>query len=115
MAAALAGYPQSGISQLLEQKPNATFQAGQIVGGATKQITADVRATSGFLPQPQLLAPGGPGKAALVYLNPNVNMAAYRNVLLEAPMVRSGQNSDLNGVSAAQQRAGGERVLLRSL
>ena len=105
MAAALAGYPQSAISQPFEQKPNATFQAGQIVGGATKQITKDVRPVPGFLPRPELLAPGGPGRAALVYLNPNVNMSAYRNVLLDAPMIRSGPNSDLSGVPAAQQRA----------
>jgi hypothetical protein len=105
IAAAPAGYPQSAISQPFEQQPNATFQAGQVVGGATKQITADVRAVPGFLPQPQLLAPGGPGRPALVYLNPNVNFAAYRNLMLQAPIVRSGRYSDLNGVPAAQQRA----------
>ena len=51
IAAALAGYPQSATSQVFEQKPNATFQAGQIVGGATRQITGEVRASRGFLPQ----------------------------------------------------------------
>jgi len=105
IATALACYPQSGISQAIEQKPNATFQPGQIVGGATKQMTGEVRAVSGFLPQPRLLAPGGPGRAALVYLNPNANFPSYRNVLLEAPIVRSGPNSDLSKVPAAQQRA----------
>jgi hypothetical protein len=105
IAAILAGYPQSAISQLFEQKPNTPFQAGQVVGGATKQMTADVRAVPGFLPQPQLLAPGGPGRPALVYLNPNANISAYRNLMLQAPIVRSGPNSDLNSVSAAQQRA----------
>jgi hypothetical protein len=104
-AAVLAGYPQLGMAQAIEQQPNATFQAGQIVGGATKQITKDVQPVPGFLPQPQLLAPGGPGRAALVYLNPNANMSAYRNVLLDAPMIRSGPNSDLSAVPANQQRA----------
>src|ERR1700730_4628699 len=105
IAAILAGYPQSAISQLFEQKPNTPFQAGQVVGGATKQMTADVRAVPGFLPKPQLLAPGGAGRPALVYLNPNANISAYRNLMLQAPIVRSGPNSDLNSVSAAQQRA----------
>ena len=59
LAAALAGYPQSATSQMFEQKPNATFQAGQIVGGATRQITGEVRVSRGFLPQPELLAAGG--------------------------------------------------------
>ena len=48
IAAALAGYPQSAYSYLFEQKPNATFQPGRIVGGATRQITGDVRASRGF-------------------------------------------------------------------
>jgi hypothetical protein len=104
IAAALAAYPHSAISQPFEQKPNATFQAGQIVGGATRQMK-EVRASSGFLPQPQLLAPGGPGRAALVYLNPNANLSAYRNVMLDAPVIRSGPNSELRSVPAPQLRA----------
>jgi hypothetical protein len=104
MASALVGYPQSAISQPFEQKPNATFQPGQIVGGATRQITGDVRVVPGFLPQPELLAAGGPGRPALVYLNPDANISAYRRVLLHAPIVRSGPGSDLSGVPANQLR-----------
>jgi len=104
IAAALAGYPQTAISQPFEQQPNATFQPGQIVGGATRQITRDVRALPGFLPQPELLAAGGPGRPVLVYLNPNANISGYRNVLLHAPIVRSGPGSDLSGVPANQLR-----------
>jgi hypothetical protein len=104
IAAALVGYPQSAISQVFEQKPNARFQAGQIVGGATRQITGEVRALRGFLPQPELLAAGGPGRPALVYLNPSANISAYRNVLLHAPIIRSGPGSDLSGIPDNQLR-----------
>jgi hypothetical protein len=104
LAAALAGYPQSATSQVFEQKPNATFQAGQIVGGATRQITGEVRASRGFLPQPELLAAGGPGRPALVYLNPDAKISTYRNVLLHAPIVRSGPGSDLSGIPDSQLR-----------
>jgi hypothetical protein len=104
IAVALAGYPQLAIAQPFEQKPNATFQAGQIVGGATRQITGDVRASRGFLPQPQLLQAGGAGRPALVYVNPDANISAYRNVLLHAPIIRSGPGSDLSGIPGNQLR-----------
>ena len=104
LAAALAGYPQSATSQMFEQKPNATLQPGQIVGGATRQITGEVRASRGFLPQPELLAAGGPGRPALVYLNPDAKISTYRNVLLHVPIVRSGPGSDLSGIPDSQLR-----------
>jgi hypothetical protein len=42
---------------------------GQAVGGATKQLEVDPSQIGTFLPQPKLLAPGGAGRADLVYLN----------------------------------------------
>jgi hypothetical protein len=89
----------------LGQQPNATFQPAQIVGGGTKQITEGVQPVGGFLPQPELLAPGGPGRAALVYLNPNVNMATYKKVMIDPVTIWAGPHSELNGVPADQQRA----------
>src|SRR6516225_6310672 len=68
-----------GISghDVVAQQPNATLQEGQIVGGGTKQMALDAPAVGGFLPQPALLKPGGPGRADLVYLNPKMKLASY--------------------------------------
>jgi hypothetical protein len=54
--------------------PNATIQAGQLVGGGTKQMAVDKPPVGGFLPRPQLLQPGGPGRPAFVYLNSSVDI-----------------------------------------
>ena len=96
-----ASAPQAPI----KQEPNATIQAGQLVGGATKQMTVDPALVSGFLPQPNLLAPGGAGRPDLVYLNPGVNLASYKKVMLDPVSVWAGPHSALNSVPADQQRA----------
>ena len=57
------------------------IQTSQIIGGGTKQI-ADVDPDTRFLPEPDRLAPGGAGRADLVYLNPTVSFASYNKVLL---------------------------------
>ena len=100
---ALAGCSQLGISNPIPQQPNATFQPAQIIGGGTKEMTAGVQPVGGFLPQPQLLAPGGPGRAALVYLNPNI--AQYRNVMIEPVTIWAAPHSELNSMPADQRRA----------
>ena len=105
IAATLAACAQPGSPGLIQQDPSAPIQTGQLLGGATKQITQDVHPDDGFLPHSELLAAGGPGKAALVYLNPKVNMAAYRQVLLDPVVVRAGPNSQLHNVPADQQQA----------
>jgi hypothetical protein len=87
------------------QQPNATFQTAQIIGGGTKEMTAGVQPVGGFLPQPELLAPGGPGRAALVYLNPNVRMATYKKVMIDPVTIWASPHSALNSVPADQQRA----------
>jgi len=89
----------------LGQQPNATIQPAQLIGGGTKQITEGVQPVGGFLPQPELLAPGGPGKAALMYLNPGVNMASYKQVMIDPVTIWAGPHSELNSVPADQQRA----------
>jgi hypothetical protein len=58
-----------------------------------------------FLPQPELLAPGGPGRAGLVYLNPKVPLSNYNKVMIEPVSIWAGPNSDLNSVPADQKRA----------
>lgn len=80
------------------------IQTGQLFGGGTKQI-ADVKPVPGFLPKPDLLAPGGAGRADLVYLNPTVNFASYNKVLLEPVVVRTGAGSDLASVPPQQREA----------
>jgi hypothetical protein len=94
-----------GIPNPIKQEPSATFQVGQLVGGGTKQITKDVTAAGGFLQQPELLAPGGPGRAALMYLNPKVSMSKYQKILLDPVTIWAGPQSGLNSVPADQQLA----------
>ncbi len=96
-------FQKGGLSNPIEQQPNATIQAGQVVGGATKEMTAGVRPVGGFLPYPELLRPGGPGRAALVYVSPK--MSSYSKLLLEPASVISGPGSDLNNVSAKEKMA----------
>jgi hypothetical protein len=103
LIAALAGCAELGVSNPIKQEPAGTFQAGQVVGGATKQMTVDVRPIGGFLPRPELLQPGGQGRAALVYLNPQIS--GYRKILLEPVSVLYGPESDLAGVPADQRQA----------
>jgi hypothetical protein len=105
IAAAIAGCSHGEISNPIQQEPNATVQLGQVVGGATKQMTVDASQVGKFLPQPELLAPGGPGKADLVYFDPNANFSSYHSILLDPVSIWAGPNSDLNSVPADQQRA----------
>ena len=112
IAAAVAGcshgdisISHGDISVPNQQDPNATFQVGQVVGGATKQLAVDSSQVGKFLPQPELLAPGGAGRADLVYLDPNANFADYHSVLIEPVSIWAGPNSDLSSVPADQQRA----------
>jgi hypothetical protein len=102
---ACSSMPWSTPPSPLGQQPNATIQPAQLVGGGTKQITEGIKPVSGFLPQPELLAPGGPGRTVLVYLNPNVNMADYKKVMIDPVTIWAGPHSELNGVPADQQRA----------
>lgn len=44
----------------------------RVVGGTTTQVR-DVQPSTGFLPRPDLLGPGGSKEAALVYRRPDVN------------------------------------------
>ena len=81
---------------------DAMIQRGQIVGGATKQVT-DVQPVPGFLPQPGLLSPGGPGRAALVYFAPDANLPSYRNVMLDRMVISAGRDSALANVPRSQQ------------
>jgi len=97
-------WSNSTLSSPVAQQPNATFQEAQIVGGGTKEMT-DVQPVGGFLPQPGLLKPGGQGRAALVYLNPNVKMSTYKKVMIDPVTIWAGPHSALNSVPADQQRA----------
>jgi Protein of unknown function (DUF3313) len=102
----LFGSPSAGVvSDPVAQDPNATLQAGQIVGGGTKQMAVDPSQLGKFLPQPGLLAPGGPGRADLVYLNPKVPLSNYDKIMIDPVTIWAGPNSALNSVPADQQRA----------
>jgi len=108
MAVALAGCSQSvsspmGVSSPIEQKPSGV-QAGLLVGGATKEMTEGVQPVGGFLPHPELLAPGGPGRPALVYFNREANVSTYHKVMLDPVTVWAAANSTLRTVPPNQQR-----------
>lgn len=76
----------------------------RVVGGGTAQIT-DVKPVPGFLPQPGLLQPGGRDRAALFYMKPGANFAAYRSVHIAPVEIWAGANSNLKDVPVAQRRA----------
>jgi hypothetical protein len=80
------------------------LQAGQIVGGSTVQMT-EVHPVGGFLPQPSLLQPGGDGRAALYYVNPDVRPSSYSKILLEPVVIWAPPDSRLNTVPADQRLA----------
>ncbi|HWB49320.1 MAG TPA: DUF3313 domain-containing protein [Stellaceae bacterium] len=108
----LAGCSQLGIgggptqrNDIVKQDPNATIQAGQLVGGGTKQIAVETPPVGGFLPHPELLQPGGPGRPSLVYLNTSANIGKYRKIMIDPVTIWAGPNSELNKVPADQQRA----------
>jgi hypothetical protein len=102
----LFGSPSAGVvSNPIQQDPKATIQAGQIIGGGTKQMAVDASEVGKFLPQPELLAPGGPGRAGLVYLNPKVPLSNYNKVMIDPVSIWAGPDSDLNSVPAEQKRA----------
>jgi hypothetical protein len=112
VVAGFAGCSQLGISSgptmradPVPQDPNATIQAGQLVGGGTKQMTLDAPPVGGFLPHPELLRPGGPGRPDLVYLNTSVDLKKYRKIMIDPVTIWAGPHSELNSVPADQQRA----------
>jgi len=106
MAAALAGCSQNetGNPLPIEQKP-AGLQTGDVVGGATAQIKEGVRPVSNFLPKPDLLMPGGPGRPALVYLSSQMNPASYHKILLDPVAIWAAPSSDFAKIPVKDQRA----------
>jgi hypothetical protein len=80
-----------------------TLQAGQLVGGATKQ-TAGAQPVGNFLPNPSLLAPGTADQVDLVYINPAANPASYTSVYLAPVVVLAPIDSRLSAVSPEQRQ-----------
>jgi hypothetical protein len=105
VAAALGACTQAGISNPIPQQPSQSLQAAQLIGGATKQITTDVKPVGGFLPHPELLVAGGAGQPALLYRNPGTNWSKYKQILLDPVTIWAGPNSEINSVPADQQAA----------
>jgi len=84
--------------------PDSHLQTGQIVGGATKQVTA-VQPVGGFLPDASLLAPGDSGQMALVYWNPAVTLTSYHSIILDPVAIWSGPDSPISKMPADQKLA----------
>ncbi|HZT88879.1 MAG TPA: DUF3313 domain-containing protein [Stellaceae bacterium] len=103
MTAALA-LPQAGQAEQPAQTES-LIDPGQIVGGSTKQMTADVHPTAGFLPRPDLLVAGGQGQPVLQYRAPGATWTKYRRVILDAVQVKAGPDSQLNTVSPQYRTA----------
>src|SRR5689334_10039165 len=80
------------------------IQAGQIVGGATKQIDK-VQPVSGFIPKPSLLHRGGKGHAALFYVNTEVAMSSFNKIMLDPVQIWTAPGSKLSALSVVQRRA----------
>jgi hypothetical protein len=76
----------------------------KVIGGGTTQISG-ARPVGGFLPQPDLLGPGGPGKPELVYLRPGLNFQDYSAISLAPVAVVFDPSSPLASTSAAQREA----------
>jgi hypothetical protein len=102
--AVLSSCEELGISNPIQQQPSGTFQAGQVVGGATKQMAVGAP-VGAFLPQPGLLVSGGAAQPDWVYINSSVNMSSYSKILLDPVSIWAGPNSALNSVPADQQEA----------
>jgi hypothetical protein len=80
------------------------IQAGQIVGGATKQVR-DVQPVGGFLPDTSLLNVGGSNNMALFYRNPTVDLTSYRSIILDPVTIWTGPNSPAATVPEDQRLA----------
>jgi Protein of unknown function (DUF3313) len=78
-------------------------QPGQLIGGGTKQI-AGAQAVDGFLPKPELLAPGGGGQSDQVYIKPG-GFLGYTQVMLDPVVIVYGSSSELNTVAPEQREA----------
>jgi hypothetical protein len=74
----------------------------QVVGGGTTQVAGAVP-VDGFLPHPELLGPGGPGRADLVYFKPGANLANYNAILLDPVAIVSDSASPLATASPEQR------------
>jgi hypothetical protein len=75
-----------------------------VVGGGTAQVTG-ATPVDGFLPQPALLTPGGPGRPDLVYFKPGLNFASYNAILLDPVVIISDATSPLAAASTEQRYA----------
>jgi hypothetical protein len=79
------------------------LQVGQFVGGTTKQI-AGAQPVGGFLPRPDLLAPGAAGQADLYYLNSAIRPSSFRSVMIDPITIWTGQGSSLDTATVAQRQ-----------
>ena len=79
-------------------------QAGELVGGATKQEQG-VQPAGNFLPSPSLLTQGGTGQVGLVYINPAANPGSYKAVYLAPVAILAPPGSQLGAVPPSQRQA----------
>ena len=103
LAAVVAGCSHDEGTGPIQQKPSG-LQAGDVIGGATAQIK-EVKPVSNFLPHPELLAPGGPGRPALVYFNAQAKIASYHKVFLDPVAIWAAPDSDFAKIPVKDQRA----------
>ena len=88
IAAALTGYPNRPSHNHSSRSQTRRSKRGRSCGGATRQITAEVRASRGFLPQPELLQAGGPREACSRVPQPkceNFHLPKYYAVCADRP------------------------------
>ena len=105
IVAAIIGATLAACTQSHE---DSLFHPVRIVFGGTRQIK-DVQPVAGFIPDPSLLQPGGPGQAALVYRNPKANFALYNKVFLDPVTIWTAPDSALNRVPESERQAAANR------
>jgi hypothetical protein len=86
------------------QQSGQTPQIGQLIGGATKQVSSGAQPVGGFLPHPELLTPGSDGQPYLIYLSPSLQPSSYTSVMLEPVTIWTLPGSSLDSVSPDQRQ-----------
>jgi hypothetical protein len=65
----------------------------------------NVQPVPGFLPAPELLRPGKPGEAMLMYRNPAVDLSSFTNVMLDPVRLWTAPGGRLSQLPPKQQQA----------
>lgn len=75
-----------------------------LVGGKTQQMSAaDTGVSDNFLPQPDLLVPGGANQVNLRYMSPDTSLSSYNSILIDPVVILSDSSSALSSANTEQR------------